>query len=398
MPAAVTPEQRQKIAKLRLLWISHSFGYFGDLMYFGEIFRALREWIPRMAVVVDAEIRFKNPYGIALRPLMRLHRKAVWRQSPAGASYETEIAIPGPMLLPRLLREPVDVMIAIEFTLPALIATLIATLRCKPLVLLIESDPAARGASSHPVVRLVKRWAVRRATVIQTNNAQGRRYLLDELGVHSAIVRVAPYLTSRPPGPPPTIKAHLGPLRMLFANSLVPWKGLRELLAALAVLAPESRRQIELTVVGDGPERGALEHQASALEMGERLRFVGRRSYDRLGSFYAAADVLAIPSLADYRSLAGFEGLGYGLALVSSMYDGATVETVVDGENGFVIDPRNAVEFAGMIDHLVQDRDLLLRMRRAGLARYESHFSLESVRENLAQSVLLAVAPRGASQ
>jgi len=386
----MTPTERQRLAELRVLWVSASYGYDGDLMYFGEIFRHFRERVPKMAVAVDAGTRFRNPYGIELLPLMRQWRRPLRRRSPGGEAYATAVAVPGPALLPRLCASSANVLIAIEFTPAALIATLAARLSRKRLVLLVESDPAARGGSAHPLVRRVKRWAVRRADVIQTSDAKGLRYLVEDLGADPGAVRIAPYLTSCPPGPEARVEAREGPLRMLFANSLVPRKGMAELLKVLALLDPAVREAIELTIVGDGPERAELEARAADLAMGERLRFVGRRPYAELGEFYAAADVLVIPSLADYRSLAGFEGLAYGLALLASRHDGATEETVIDGVNGYAIEPRDAAMVAERIARLAQDRALLLRMRRASLARYEERFSLEKVAENLADSVALA--------
>lgn len=388
-------EVKRHVSALRVLWVSHGFGYNGDLMYFAEIFRAFRERVPDMAVAIDPDAGYVSRYGIPLAPILKLMRRPIRRTTPDGQVYETEIAIPSPALLGRLARYRTDVFVTIEFTLPALMTTLVRALSWRRrLVLLVESDPAARGGSSHPLVRLVKRWAVRRADVIQTNNVRGRRYLVEDLGAPPERVRVAPYLTSRPPGPDTVVPAEpgTGPLRLLFANSITPRKGLRQLLDALALLPPDVMAQLALTVVGDGPERAELESRAAQLGLGERLRFVGRRPYAELGPFYAEAEVLAIPSLADYRSLAGFEGLGYGLVLLSSIHDGATEETVIDGRTGFAIDPFDAPALAERVTRLVRDRALVQAMRARALARYQEQFSLETVADNIAQSVMLAMA------
>lgn len=389
----MTPSMRERLARLRVLWVSHGYGYGDDLMYFGEIFRALRDIVPHNAVAVDRAATYRNPYGIALRPLMRLIRRPIRRTAPDGQVYNTETTAPGPLLLPRLMAAPVDVIVTIEFTPPALLATLAATLSPrKKLVLLVESDPAARGGSTNPLVRRIKRWAVARADVIQTNNPHGRRYLVEDLGADPARVRVAPYLTSRPPGPEPAIVASDGPLRVLFANSVTPRKGLRELLEALA-LAPEAvRAGIDLAVVGDGPERAELEARAATLGLAG-VHFAGRKTYDELGPYYAAAEVLAIPSLADYRSLAGFEGLAYGLALLASRADGATEETTRHGVNGFVIDPADPQATAGLLGELVADRPRVLAMRHASRALWDRHFSLEVVARALGESIALAAGP-----
>lgn len=392
----MTPEERERAARLKVLMISHGYGYGDDLMYFGEIFRAFREIVPGFEVAVDARTGHRNPYGIALAPLLHMIRRPIRRTAPDGQVYETEVAVPSPALLPRLLARRTDVLVTIEFTPPALLTALAASMSPgKRLVLLVESDPVARGGSSNRWVRRIKRWAVRRADAIQTNNAKGARYLVEDLGADPAKVRVAPYLTSRPPGPEVRIGQSQGPVKVLFANSINPRKGLREFLAALALLDAERRSAIDLTVVGDGPERAELEAAANVLGLAG-VRFEGRKRYDELGAYYAAAEVLAIPSLADYRSLAGFEGLGYGLALLASRHDGATEETVREGVNGYVIDPADPRGIADRLSGLMADRARLTAMREASLALYNERFSLETVAENLAVSCLAAAENRPA--
>ena len=376
----------------RVIWVSHGYGYGGDLMYFGEIFRAFREHVPAMAVAVDTMTQYRNPYDIALLPLMRLVRRKIRRTSPGGDVYETETTVPGPGLVWRLARWRPDVIIAIEFTPPALMAVIAAALPpARKLVLLIESDPAARGGSRNPLVLAVKRWAARRADVVQTNNPAGRRYAVEDLGVDPARLVVAPYLTSRPPGPEADTAPHAGPLRLLFANTIAERKGLGALLNALALLPADIRNSVDCTVVGDGPLRAGLEERAQGLEMGQRMRFSGRQAYRDLGAFYARADVLVIPSFADYRSLAGFEGLAYGLVLLASQFDGATAETVIEGQTGWTIDPGDPQAIADRIAALVRDRAMVTRMRAASLQRYHAQFSLERIAANLAQSVKLAI-------
>lgn len=382
---------RGSIKHLRVNWVSHGYGYGGDLMYFGEIFRHFLKLAPQMSVIVDRNTNFDNVYDLPLRPLMRLFSIPLKRKADSGQVYDTEINLPAPTLLARLLRLPTDVFIAIEFTPASLLAVTSAAIRRgKPLVLLVESDPSGRGGSTNPLMRTIKRWAVGRAAIIQTNNHKGRDYLVNQLGADPAKVRVAPYLTSRPPGPETSIGASMGPVRMLFANSINPRKGLRQLLAALGRLTPAELAMIDLTIVGDGPERAELEAMVATLGLGNRLRFAGRKKYSELGEYYSKAEVLLSPSLADYRSLAGFEGLAYGLVLLSSAEDGATEETVQEGVNGFAIDPHDPVQIADRISQLIKDRNLLRSMREASHALYEARFSLERIAGNLAESVRLA--------
>lgn len=385
---------------MRVLWVSHSFGYGNDLMYFGEIFRTFRSLVQDTAVVVDAAKNrmtpFRNPYGLKLLPILRQFCLPVRRQGDNGAEYRSEVVVPDPLLAVRVAAQKVDVLITIEFTPPALLTMLASrALRRKALLLLIESDPSGRGGSRNPLVLKMKRTAVSLADTIQTNNENGRRYLVEELCADPSRIVVAPYLTSRPPGPEVDLSADGPNLRLLFANSIVPRKGLMECIAALDRVSPEVRDRLELTIIGDGESRAEIEARTAGLGMGGRLRFLGHKTYDELGRYYAASDVLLIPSLADYRSLAGFEGLGYGLVLLSSKYDGASAETVKEGRNGYVIDPLEPDDLAGRLTELALDREKVRAMRRTSLDLYDSRFSLERVAGNIAECAALAIESSG---
>lgn len=385
---------------MRVLWVSHSFGYGNDLMYFGEIFRTFRSLVQDTAVVVDAAKNrmtpFRNPYGLKLLPILRQFCVPVRRRGDNGAEYRSEVVVPDPLLAVRVAAQKVDVLITIEFTPPALLTMLASrALRRKALLLLIESDPSGRGGSRNPLVLKMKRTAVSLADTIQTNNENGRRYLVEELCADPSRIVVAPYLTSRPPGPEVDLSADGPNLRLLFANSIVPRKGLMECIAALDRVSPEVRDRLELTIIGDGESRAEIEARTAGLGMGGRLRFLGHKTYDELGRYYAASDVLLIPSLADYRSLAGFEGLGYGLVLLSSKYDGASAETVKEGRNGYVIDPLEPDDLAGRLTELALDREKVRAMRRTSLDLYDSRFSLERVAGNIAECAALAIESSG---
>lgn len=372
----------------RAVWVSHGYGYGDDFMYFGEIFAALRARLPRMAVVVEQDRQYRNRHAIELLPLIRAMHLKLKRKGERGQSYDTETVIPSPGLFARLMRVKADAFITIEFTPVALMTMMAAKLRDIPTVLLVESDPSARGGSSSRLVSAVKRLAVRCADVIQTNNERGRDYLVQTLGADPAVVRVAPYLTSRPPGPDGDAGGNAtGPVRLLFVNGINERKGLDHLLAALALLDDDTRAQISLDVVGDGPDRAACEDQAGLLGMGDRVRFHGARTYDALGPFMAAADVMVVPSLADYRSLVGFEALGYGLALLASSRDLASEETVEEGRNGHVFDPLDHAALAGRIADLANNRGGLEQMRRHSRTMWENRFSLDRIAENLFESL-----------
>lgn len=376
----------------RVVWVSPSYGYSGKLMYFGDIFQKFTARFPFTQIPVAPGDLDGGVVGVNLLPILRL-RYLSWQRQVGEANYPARMGLPSPATMLAIFRLKPDAIITIEFTPLALIAMLLASLSSKiARVQLIESDPAARGGSRIWVALAIKRWACRRADVILANNEAGRRFAIEDLRADPTKILIAPYLTSSPPGPLPDLTvAPGGVVRLLFVNSLTERKGLGHLFAALAALSDEQRRKLSLTVVGDGPQRTRLEAQAIELGLAAQVEFVGAEPYDRVGEYYARADVLVAPSLADYRSLASFEGLAYGLALIVSRFDGAASETVIEGVTGYRVAPHDHAKLAMCIAGLIENHPQLEAMRKAALALFEKRFSVDCVVANLEKSVLLAL-------
>ena len=114
---------------------------------------------------------------------------------------------------------------------------------------------------------------------------------------------------------------------LLSVRRLVPRMGLGDLLDACAGLA---RRGLafRLALAGDGEQRAALQERASELDLGDRVRFLGRVADDELGDLYRACSLFVLPT----RSLEGFgmvtaEALAAGLPVVGTDA-GATTEVL----------------------------------------------------------------------
>ena len=86
-----------------------------------------------------------------------------------------------------------------------------------------------------------------------------------------------------------------------FCGSLKPWHGVSHLLEA-AARAAVVVHPLRVLVVGDGPERDALERRAAALGMADRTRFTGSVPHDQVPAHLAACDLLVAP----YEHVDGF--------------------------------------------------------------------------------------------
>ena len=120
---------------------------------------------------------------------------------------------------------------------------------------------------------------------------------------------------------------------VLFVGHLSRGKGVHELLQAVARL----ERGTELRFVGDGPERAALEAEAGSL--GVTARFDGSLPRSAVAEAMRRAAVVAVPSThPEGLGLVALEGMAAGALVVASRIGGIP-ETVVDGQNGWLVPP-----------------------------------------------------------
>jgi teichuronic acid biosynthesis glycosyltransferase TuaC len=140
-------------------------------------------------------------------------------------------------------------------------------------------------------------------------------------------------------------KGLIGPV-IATLGALIPRKG-----QALVIEALTGLPDATLLLLGDGPDRTALEAQARSLGLAERVRFLGSVPHADLPGWLAASDVMALPSASEGLANAWVEALACGVPLVISEAGGAR-ELVDRPEAGRIV-PREAEAIRGAIADLL---------------------------------------------
>ena len=123
---------------------------------------------------------------------------------------------------------------------------------------------------------------------------------------------------------------------------------------------PEVQRAVPgatLLVVGEGPERAALERDAATL--GSAIRFLGFR--DDIERLLWAADVAVLSSRQEALSLAAVEAMATGLPVVATEVGGSP-EVVLDGVTGLIVPPEDSGRLAGALVALLGDPPFRARL------------------------------------
>ncbi len=125
---------------------------------------------------------------------------------------------------------------------------------------------------------------------------------------------------------------------------------------------------VELVVAGDGTQRQAVEREAEAAGVADRVRFVGRVDDDQLVGLYAGALAVIYPPYDEDLGYVTLEAFLARKPVVTCTDSGGPNEFVVDGENGCVTEPA-ADALAAAINRLHADRRLAARLGDAGYER-----------------------------
>ncbi len=169
------------------------------------------------------------------------------------------------------------------------------------------------------------------------------------------------------------VRAHDGTGRQVVSvGRLDVVKGYTVLLDAVAAMVAGGA-DVVLTLVGDGPDRAALERQADRLGLGARVTFPGARSPAEVVDELAGADVFVLPSFAEGVPVSLMEAMASGLPVVATRV-GGVAELVDDGRSGLLVAPGDGDGLARAVGALLADASARTDMGRAGRARVEEGF------------------------
>lgn len=244
-----------------------------------------------------------------------------------------------------------DAIISIEMGLRTIIALTFGTLTKTPVWVwwggTLHTERrigVARRLIRALVVRWARRWISYGATSTEYLTSIGvprRRILQIQNCVDEA-------LFSASSDPVPRVSDH--PV-FLHVGRLIGLKGIDRLLDAAALLQAEGRH-FALMLVGDGPEREALEERAKRLGL-EDVHFIAAHPPERMPEIYRSADYLVFPTLGDVWGLVVNEALWSGIPVLCSIHAGCAAELVPEGQR---FDPEDPEQIAARMRDALEGR------------------------------------------
>jgi glycosyltransferase involved in cell wall biosynthesis len=248
-------------------------------------------------------------------------------------------------------------------------------------VMTVHSNPWPRERLADPrLQRAVDRvvWSAAGAVICPSEAVAAG--LSDRRGMPAALRRTIHYGVPRARHDPEAVaelRTRLAPSEELLVGMVsarpVPEKGYEVFLDALAAAG----ERVHGVLVGPAPENFA--ERAGAAGLQRRLALVGPRG--DVGNYYAAFDVLIVPSTAEEcMPLVILEAASLGTPTFGSRLAGVP-EAIADGESGRVFEPGAARALARLMSAAERDRAQTAKLGEQAEARWRAEFQLETMVE-----------------
>lgn len=172
--------------------------------------------------------------------------------------------------------------------------------------------------------------------------------------------------------------------RVLFVGRLIERKGIAYLIEAINKLPPN----VVLDIIGEGSLFGVLKNQINLLRLDKRVFLHGRVDEKELKKFYMKCDVFVLPSVVDrWNDTEGLgvvllEAMSFGKPVIGTSVGGIT-DIIINGENGLLVEQKNAYQIADAISEILTNDKLRNYLSNNGINTVKNLFSWESIIENV---------------
>lgn len=153
---------------------------------------------------------------------------------------------------------------------------------------------------------------------------------------------------------------------LISTGRLAPEKNLPVLLQSVQKVYCE-HPDIRMVILGDGPEKSALQELAAELGIAERVTFTGAVPFEDIPAYLKAADLFIFASVTETQGLVTLEAMAAGLPVVAVEASG-TRDTVENGKQGFLV-PNDPDALGKAINRLLNSPETMRKFQRSALKR-----------------------------
>lgn len=146
---------------------------------------------------------------------------------------------------------------------------------------------------------------------------------------------------------------------LLTLGYLTKRKGTELVIKALDIVVKKHSR-VQLTVIGDGPQKSELEAQIKKLGLQKYVTLAGFVNFSQLEKYYHQSHLLVSMSRAESWGQVYIDSMACGIPVITSQNDGAN-EIVTDGKTGYIIKQEDYHALAQKVIYLIDHPHLIAR-------------------------------------
>ena len=146
------------------------------------------------------------------------------------------------------------------------------------------------------------------------------------------------------------------PITVLFMGVLIKRKGVADLIRAVDILKKKNRLDnVKFVIAGSGVEEAELKTMCKKLELDKYINFVGWTSGEKKERLFRESQMLVLPSYNEGLPVSILEAISYGMPVVATCV-GDISAAIIDGENGYLVEPGDVDALANSIYKLISEK------------------------------------------
>lgn len=173
-------------------------------------------------------------------------------------------------------------------------------------------------------------------------------------------------------------------IKILHSGRMVSKKGVPDLVRVCAALI-KKYPQVELDLIGDGPELGLCKQLAEGIN---NIRFHGARPHEEVRTFMSHADIFVLNSrVGDNGDMEGLpvsvlEAMSMELPVVSTRHAGIP-QAITSEEDGLLVNEKDNAALATALERLINDRVLRRRLGQQARKKVKAQFTIEEMNRKI---------------
>lgn len=214
----------------------------------------------------------------------------------------------------------------------------------------------------------IKRWLLNLADALFVTGKNGIEFFVKEYNVNSNKCYDFPYLEVQ--DMPSEIyfinykrekDLLLGDkIKILISNRFLPRKGYRTVLNALQMISKHDLHQLQITILGTGPEKKLYDKEFAKLE--GHIVLKGWVEYDDYLNFLLYSDLLIHASIHEPFGIPPLDAMRYGKLVIASRGVMSCLDRIEHGLNGYLFDSEDSNSLAKYIKILISNKSMIYQM------------------------------------